>query len=42
MTDIDRSQFYSGGFFLIRAGHPGWKELDADLIPLRLLAYLDV
>ena len=38
MTDIDRSQFYSGGFFLIRAGHPGWKELDAELIPPKIVS----
>jgi hypothetical protein len=40
MTDIDRSQFYSGGFFLIRAGHPGWKELelDAKLIPSKVVS----
>jgi len=41
MTDIDRSQFYSGGFFLIRAGHPGWKELDAELIPPKIVSLSD-
>jgi hypothetical protein len=38
MTNIDRSQFYSGGFFLIRAGHPGWEELDAELLPPKLVS----
>lgn len=38
MSDIDRSQFYSGGFFLIRTGHASWEELDAELVPPKLVS----
>lgn len=41
MTAVDRSQFYSGGFFLIRSGHPGWEELDAELVPPKLVSLSD-
>ncbi len=38
MTEIDRSQFYSGGFFLVRASYPKWKKQDAEVLPKRLIS----
>lgn len=38
MTEINRSQFYSGGFFLIRSGHPDWEELNDGLLPDTLVS----
>jgi hypothetical protein len=35
---IDLSQFYSAGYFLIRGSHPGWEQLDRDLLPEKLIS----
>jgi hypothetical protein len=35
---IDLSHFYSGGYFLIREGHPGWEQLKGPLLPDRLIS----
>ncbi len=33
--------FYSGGYFLIRANHPGWEPLESELIPPQLISLSD-
>ncbi|MEZ4669842.1 MAG: hypothetical protein R3E39_18200 [Anaerolineae bacterium] len=38
MDDIDSKMFYSGGYFLIRANHPGWEQLRSALIPAKLIS----
>jgi hypothetical protein len=38
METVDLEQFYSGGYFLVRAGHPGWEQLKGDLLPQKLLS----
>jgi hypothetical protein len=35
---IDLSHFYSGGYFLIREGHPGWEQLKGPLLPDTLIS----
>lgn len=38
MNEIDLSQFYSAGYFIIRKNHPGWEQLDPDLLPPKLIS----
>lgn len=38
MDKVDLNNFYSGGYFLIRAGHPGWEQLKTDLLPEMLIS----
>ncbi|MBI1257692.1 MAG: hypothetical protein GC204_09500 [Chloroflexi bacterium] len=35
---IDLSDYYSGGYFLIRADKPTWPQLQTDLLPEKLLS----
>jgi len=35
---IDLSEYYSGGYFLIRAHKPDWPQLQTDLLPEKLLS----
>gem|GEM_PF-1469357 len=38
MEYIDLEQFVSAGYFLIRAGNPGWEQLKTELLPEMLLS----
>ncbi|NDJ79370.1 MAG: hypothetical protein GYB65_24230 [Chloroflexi bacterium] len=33
MSDMDLSDCYSGGYFLLRAGNPGWEQLKSEFLP---------
>ena len=35
---IDLSEYYSGGYFLIRANKPDWPQLQTDLLPEKLIS----
>jgi len=35
---LDLSDYYSGGYFLIRAGKPDWPQLQTDVFPDKLLS----
>ena len=35
---VDLDEYYSGGYFLIRASHPGWEQLKTDLMPDKLIS----
>lgn len=35
---IDLSNYYSGGYFLLRADKPGWSQLKTDLLPEKLVS----
>lgn len=35
---IDLNDYYSGGYFLIRADKPDWNELNTDLLPPKLIS----
>lgn len=37
-SEIHRTQFYSGGFFLIRAAYPEMQEQDAKLLPEKIIS----
>lgn len=39
MIDVDLNDFYSGGYFLIRAIKPEWEGLQGELLPERLLSF---
>jgi len=41
MKSENLEAFYSGGYFLIRANHPGWEQLNSELIPKRLISLSD-
>lgn len=36
---IDLADYYSGGYFLIRADKPDWEQLKTDLLPEKLLSF---
>ncbi len=38
MEQIDIQRFVSAGYFLIRAGSPGWEQLQTELLPTTLLS----
>ncbi len=38
MEQIDFQRFVSAGYFLIRAGNPGWEQLQTELLPTTLLS----
>lgn len=38
METVELQDFYSGGYFLIRANHPGWDQLKSELIPEQLIS----
>lgn len=38
MDGIDLDDFYSSGYFLIRANHPGWEQLRTELLPDKLVS----
>ena len=38
MEPVDIERFVSAGYFLIRAGNPGWDQLKTDLLPENLLS----
>lgn len=33
MEAVDLARFYSGGYFLIRSGNPGWDQHETELLP---------
>ena len=35
---IDQREYYSGGYFLIRANKPDWPQLQTELLPDKLLS----
>jgi hypothetical protein len=41
MAVVDLSQYYSGGYFLVRAGNPGWEQLKSELLPDQFISLSD-
>jgi hypothetical protein len=36
--NVSLDEYYSGGYFLIRASHPGWEQLKTDLMPEQMVS----
>ena len=41
MEPVDFKRFVSAGYFLVRAGNPGWEQLRSDLLPEELISLSD-